>query len=152
MDRTLGRDNVPGPISTLVRLQNRAETLNFRAAHGRTLGVGMGDAAGIHLARVSLIHRTMDAIQIQQRMQALGFIQADLIKLDAIHFCLGSLNFQLVRPLSAGGKVEVSMLVNAARLLGFPLKLFIQLHGVVLQLADVVGVVKAMNVGSRVPG
>ena len=44
------------------------------------------------------------------------------------------------------------MLVNAARLLGFPLKLFIQLHGVVLQLADVVGVVKAMNVGSSVPG
>jgi hypothetical protein len=49
-------------------------------------------------------------------------------------------------------EVERTGLEDAAGLAGLDLKLLVQRHGVVLQAADVGGVVQAVNVGRRMPG
>ena len=116
------------------------------------LGVGLGHAGGIDVAAVRLEHDAADAGQVEQRMKLLGLGDGDLVEVDLEVLGLGRLQAELVLAIRRLRHVEGARLEDTAALPCLLLQLGVELHGVVLQLGDVVVVVEPVDAGGGVPG
>ena len=113
----------------------------------------MRDAVDVNVATLGLPDGHLDAVKVYKRMLLGGFLEADLVELHAIELpCLGGADPQLVRPVVGLREIKISGLVKANRLPRLLLQLTVQVHGVVLQPGNVVGVVKTVDPSGGVPG
>jgi hypothetical protein len=129
----------------------RREAVDFGAALARSRGVGGCHARRIDIAALRLVHDAADAVEVDQRVQLLRLLPADLVEVHLVAARLGLLQPKLVLAGLGLGEIERTRLEDAAILAGLRLQLLVQSHGVVLQPADVGIVVQPMDVGRRVP-
>ncbi len=152
MDAAFGGFHMPGAVWLLGRSCHRAKALDASTHFARSCRIGHGDAGGIDIAAILLEHDAADAVKIDKRVFLFGFLAAEFVEFDTELTGLGALQAQLVFAVSCLGKVERTGLEHAAALAGFRFQLLVELHRVILQLGNVVVVVKAVEVGRRMPG
>ena len=129
-----------------------AEADDLGPALPRARRIGVCHAGWIDIATIGFPHDAADTVEIHQRMQAFGLIPADLMEIHAIKLGLGRLQAQLMFALFGLGEIERSGLEDTAALPGFGLELFVEVHRVVLDAADIGAVMQPVNIRGRMPG
>ena len=111
----------PGAIGLLLGAGDGGKAVNLGATLARAGGIGVGDARRINIAALGLEHDAADAVIIDQWVQALGLITADLVEIHPVAAGLGLLQTQLMLARLGLRKIEAAGLEHAAALAGFRL-------------------------------
>ncbi len=74
--------------------------MHLGAALARALRIGVGHARRIDVAAVGFVHDAADAVEVGQRVHALGLVAAEFVEIDAEVLRLGRLDAQLVLALA----------------------------------------------------
>ena len=151
MNVALGRADNPTAVGLLFCRRHRTKPLNFSTHFARTGSIGIGHTAGVNVAAIRLKHNATDAIVIDQRMQALRLIAANLMEIHPVKLGLGSLQSQLMFAGLGLRQIKRPWLKHTTRLTGFGLQFIIQIHRIVLNAADICAVMQPVNVGGRMP-
>lgn len=142
----------PGPVRLRNRCRHRREAVDLRPPRPRARRIGRGHARRIDIAALRFVHDAADAVEIDQRMQTLGLIPADLVEIHLVIARLGRLKPQLVFARLGLGKVEGAGLKDPAALPRLGLQLVVKAHRVVLKAADIGAVMQPVDIRRRVPG
>ena len=97
----------------------------------------MGDTRGINISAIRFKHDASHPVIIDQRMQSLRLISADLVKVHIIEFGFRRLKAQLMFPIFCLSQIQASGLKYAAALPGFRLQRIVKVHRIVLDTADI---------------
>jgi hypothetical protein len=132
MNRTLVGLYVPAAVGSLAGGDHRGESMHLGAALTRTLSVSMGNARRIDVTAVGFVHDAADAVEIGERMHALGLVTRQFVELDLEVLRLGGLHAQLVLAVRGLREVKRTRLKDTAALPGLLFQVFVEPHGVVL--------------------
>ena len=142
----------PGTVSLRQGRGHRGKAVNLCPLLARADRIGVCHARWVHIAAVGFIHDAADAVIIDQRVQPFGLGAVDLVKIHAVEFGLCGLQLQLMFTFFGLRKIERSGLEHATGLSRLFFQRVIEVHGIVLDAADIGAVVQPVNIGRGVPG
>ena len=151
VDRALGRLDDPASVGLRDGRRGRGKAMDLGPARPRARRIGMGHARRVHVAAIGFIHDRSDAVEIHQRVQIARFVTGDFIEIHAIELGLGRLQPELMFTRLGLRQIERAGLKHATALPGLGLQLFVEVHGIVLDAADISVVMQPVDIRRRVP-
>ena len=152
LHRPLVGDHVPAAIGGLVEFGHPGVAVDFRAAHARRLGIGVGNARWIHMAFERIVERADEVLLVDQRLQFLGLGDGDELLLEPQHLALAFGHLEIIEPVIVGRQHDAAGQMNAAGLAGCFFDLLVEIDRVGLQLGDVRVRVERVHAARRMPG
>src|SRR5689334_5687395 len=111
--------------------------MDLSPALTRARGIGHGDAGGVDIPALRLVHDATYAIEIDQGVKPFCFAPVNLIEIHLVTAGLRLLQPQLMLARFRLREIKGARLEDAATLAGLLLQLLVKRHRVVLEPADI---------------
>ena len=151
-DRAFVGDHRPAAVLFRHQFLDLGVAVDLRTALAGRDGIGVGHAGRIDMALVRIIDGAGEMAGIDQRMQALRFVEGNEVDIEAHIFALGDHRLQIVEAFRSPGSHDPAGQMHAGRLTGNLLDLLVEIDGVFLQLGDVRIAVQCVHAARRMPG
>jgi hypothetical protein len=151
-DLALGCADDPTAVGLLLGGGRGREAMDLSPALTRARGIGHGDAGGIDIPSLRLVHDAAYAIEIDQGVKPFCFASVNLIEIHLVTAGLRLLQPQLMLARFRLREIKGAGLKDTATLAGLLLQLLVKRHRVVLEPADIGGIMETMDVRRGVPG
>ncbi len=144
--------HIPAAIGARIGLQHAGESVDFRPAHPRRLGIGLRGAGRIDIAAIRPPEAGLEVLRLDEAVHLLRFRHGKKLRLHAKRPGAGMGEAQQV-PLPIGrSQHQPAIMMHADRLAGQRLKLGVKIKGVFLQPRDIGVRIHGRDAPGSVPG
>jgi hypothetical protein len=142
----------PLAIGLLLDAGDDRVAVDFGTARAGTLGHRLCQVGGLDIAVVGVLDRADDAVGLAQRPDLLHLFRCQDVDLDADRLGDAGIIHELVPAVGRTGEADVGDLREARMLAGLGFKFAIELHRILVNLADRIGHVEQRQQARGMPG
>ncbi len=142
----------PFAIGLLLDAGDRGVAIDFGTTRTRPLGHGLGQVGWLDIAIIGMLNGADDAIGFAQRPDILELCRCEHVDLHADRLGDTGVIHELVPAVGRAGEPDVGDLAEAGMLAGFGLELAIELHRILVNLANRIGHVEQRQEARGMPG